>query len=70
MVQNQTPSEGDRVRILDFEATRVKGIVGLEAEVVKVQDYILHLEMDNPLGNSILPSGRQYVIRKHVEVLP
>jgi hypothetical protein len=63
------PSEGSKVRFLDIEANRSKGVVGLEGEVTKVQDYVLHVKMGQPIAGSILPSGRQYATRQQVEVL-
>jgi hypothetical protein len=63
------PVEGSRVRFLDTEGNRIKGIAGLEGEVTKVQDYILHVKMDLSTAGSVLPSGRQYPTRSQVEVL-
>ena len=69
MTVGKVPVEGSKVVFLDLPVNRAKGIVGLKGEVVKVQDYVLHVRLDDPLGDSILPSGKHYPTRKQVEVL-
>lgn len=52
--------EGDKVRLRPTERNAEKGVVGLEGEVVKRQDFIVHVEVGD---------DKVYVRLEDVEVI-
>lgn len=61
--------EGATVVFTDVQGNREKGLVGARGKIVRVVDYVLHIQMDDAYNNSILPSGLQYPTRNQVEVI-